>query len=295
LGIDIHGLNFIRYASRKKRLGSVATIGRQGLMLPSLCTQYGPFCEEFLKKEFEAVRVDSYDYSGYEGATHIVDMNQPIGAEQQYDTIIDCGCLEHVYNAPQALMNVSLLCADDGQIIHVLPANNFCGHGFWQFSPELFFSLYSTANGYRETEVFIADLTNNTAWFEVKRPENGRRAEAVSQSPLYVMCRTVKTSSFSHANVQQSDYVSIWSNDAGAPVKQNARLQGLKRVVKSNPFVYRVVLGAYRTAQSARHRLKNPVSLSNRNPHLRKRGVSDLLRGGLDGTIRADRSRKGYV
>jgi hypothetical protein len=248
-------------------------------MVPGPYARFGPFCEEFLKKDFDAVLVDSYDYSDYEGATHIIDLNKPIVPEQQYDTIIDCGCLEHVYNAPQALMNVSLLCSDSGQIIHVLPANNFCGHGFWQFSPELFFSLYSAPNGYRETEVFIADLTNKTTWFEVKKPENGRRAEVVSHSPLYVMCRTVKTASFSHAKVQQSDYVSLWSDSPGARVNQNAWIQALKGAVKSNGFLYRIVLTVFKDVQSAWHRLKNPVSLSNRNRHLHKRSVAELLSG----------------
>jgi len=279
LGIDIHGLNFIKYASRKKPLGSVATIGRQGLMVPSLYAKAGPFSDEFLKEEFNAVLVDSYDYSAYEGATHIVDMNKPIVPDRQYDTIIDCGCVEHIYNAPQGLMNISLLCDDGGQIIHVLPANNFCGHGFWQFSPELFFSLYSTANGYRETEVFLADLTNDAVWFEVKRPDNGQRAEVVSRSPLYVMCRTVKTANFSHETVQQSDYVEIWSADTNIPVNQNAGMQRLKRGLKSNQFVYRSLLSAYGVFRNVRSRFKNPVSLSNRNRHLRKQIVSRLLSG----------------
>jgi hypothetical protein len=246
-------------------------------MIPRLNAESGTFCEEFLKKHFEAVLVDSYDYSGYEGATHIVDMNKPIASGQKYDTIIDCGCTEHVYNAPQALTNISLLCDSGGQIIHVLPANNFCGHGFWQFSPELFFSLYSTENGYRETDVFIADLANNTTWFEVSRPGNGRRAEVVSRSPLYVMCRTVKASDFSHAGVQQSDYVTMWADDAGAQLNQKPWLQDLKSAVKNNPFLYRMVLSAYGAVQRTWNRRTNPVSLSNRNRHLRKRRVSELL------------------
>jgi len=66
--------------------------------------------------------------------------------------------MEHVFNASQGLKNVTRLCAPGGQIIHSLPANNFCNHGFWQFSPELFFSLYSDKNGYSETEIFLADV-----------------------------------------------------------------------------------------------------------------------------------------
>src|ERR1035441_3166291 len=99
------------------------------------------------------------------------------------------------------------MCASGGQILHVLPANNFCGHGFWQFSPELFFSMYSEVNGYRGTQVFIADLSNEYCWYEVRRPHNGERANVTSSTPLYNLVRTQKTSFFSHENIQQSDYV----------------------------------------------------------------------------------------
>jgi hypothetical protein len=37
-----------------------------------------------------------------------------------------------------ALENVQAI-SGGGEIIHVLPANNLCCHGFWQFWPELFF------------------------------------------------------------------------------------------------------------------------------------------------------------
>src|SRR5438105_7947431 len=206
MGIDIHALNFLRYAAGKNSFGSVATIGRQHMMVSRARAESSVFCEEFLVKHFGASSVDSYDFSGYEGATHLVDMNKPYVPQKEYDTIIDCGCIEHVYNVPQALKNMSLLCTNGGQIIHVLPANNFCGHGFWQFSPELFFSLYSKANGYGGTEVFLANLTNRRDWFEVKQPNNGQRATVVSKSPLYVLCRTYRLGNFSHDNVQQSDY-----------------------------------------------------------------------------------------
>jgi hypothetical protein len=285
MGIDVHALNFLRYASKKKGLGSVATIGRQALLIsPSRLAnimripekkEFGTFCEEFLTKYFDAKVVDSYDRSNYEGATHVVDMNKPLIAGGEYDTIIDGGCVEHFYNVPQALNNISALCATGGQIIHVLPANNFCGHGFWQFSPELFFSLYTQGNGYSETEIFLADLRNQDEWFEVKQPKNGERAEVVSESPLYVMCRTVKTSDFSHENIQQSDYIHMWELASQIPRNQNEIIGVLKRIIKKNPSSYRLALAAYGTVR----RLMNPTKLSDRNRHLRKRDVSELLAG----------------
>jgi hypothetical protein len=277
MGIDIHALNFLRYVSKKKALGRVATIGRQSLMVPRAYVEFGGFCEQLLIKRFDAMFVDSYDYSDFEGATYVLDMNKPVVSEKEYDTLIDCGCIEHIYNVPQALTNISLLCARGGQIVHVLPANNFCGHGFWQFSPELFFSLYSERNGYSETEVFLADLTKENDWFEVKQPNDGQRANVASSSPLYVLCRTRKLSDFSHENVQQSDYVYAWEHSAEV-TRQPSRLVGAaKKLMRSNPLLYRSSLSVYERTKAALGGIRNPTTLSNINHHLRKRDVSELL------------------
>jgi hypothetical protein len=274
MGIDIHGFNFIRYASKEKGLGRVATIGRQGLTVPALVAQFGRYCEEFFLKELRATLVDSYDCSDYEGATYIQDMNRPLTREARYDTVIDCGTLEHIYDAPQALKNVSQLCDIGGQIIHVLPANNFCGHGFWQFSPELFFSLYSQTNGYAGTEVFLADLKKPSVWYEVVRPIQGR-AEVTSRSPLYVMCRTVKTGDSPHENIQQSDYVQIWN--AGAQQTKTKFGAGLRAGIKNHPRLYGYALGVRHAVTSRLQRMLHPTSVGGRNRHLKKHFVSELL------------------
>jgi len=153
MSFDNHNMNFLRFARKRGNpFGRVATMGRQGM--PG-----GGYCENFLLENFGASLVESFDYSDFEGATNIVDLNEPIYEHgEKYDTIIDFGTMEHVFNASQGLKNVTRLCAPGGQIIHSLPANNFCNHGFWQFSPELFFSLYSDKNGYSETEIFLADV-----------------------------------------------------------------------------------------------------------------------------------------
>jgi hypothetical protein len=277
MGIDVHGLNFLRYAAKKKALGRVATIGRQSLMVRSAQIGEETFCEQFLTSHFGAQVVHSYDYSDYEGATHIVDMNKPLITEERYDTVIDCGTTEHIFNVSQALKNVSLLGASGAQIIHVVPANNFCGHGFWQFSPEVFFSLYSETNGYKATEVFLANLKNNRSWFAVEEPENGERAIVVSSSPLYVMCRTSKAWEITSVSVQQSDYVHSWGRTLQIPHSRNKIVETAKGIIKRNPLVYRSVSMAYGKAQGSIQSLKNSTQLSNRNQHLRKQSVSKLL------------------
>ena len=288
MGIDIHAVNFLRYVTKKRKLGRVATIGRQSLLVPRRelakvlgvswkDTNLGLYSEELLKKHFGATAVDSYDYSDYEGATHVVDLGRPMVPEQQYDTIIDCGTTEHVFDVPQVLRNLSSLCASGGQIIHVLPANNFCGHGFWQFSPELFFSLYSDASGYRGTEVFLADLRDKNQWFEVEQPKNGRRAEVTSSSPLYVMCMTTKLGEVFPDNIQQSDYVHHWDRFSNTPKLQSGLVFTLKTVIKGRPSLHRFIVRTRGFAGRVLGLITNPTSLSDRNRHLRKFNVSDLL------------------
>jgi SAM-dependent methyltransferase len=276
MGIDVHGLNFLRHTSRKRPLGDTMTIGRQGLHVaegmvkkilhtaPSY--QHQMYCEDLLTGYFGATKVDSLDNSSYEKATHIHNMNEPLPESLygKYDTVIDGGCLEHIYNAPQALMNCSLLCRPGGQILHILPANNFCGHGFWQFSPELFFSLYSQANGYAETEVFMANLSDTGRWYQVKEPRDGVRVNVSSSTELYALVRTVlKGKSFSHSHVQQSDYVYEWENTkvlAGL----GSGSKGLREMLKNNPVTYWLLSPIYRLYLRSRTR----TGLNARNPGL---------------------------
>ncbi len=293
MGINVHGFNLLKYAAKKKLFGRAATIGRQALHVPpekvrrllGLAEEvnFGAWCEELLKAHFGAVSIESFDNSAYEHATHLVDLNKPLEIGQAYDTVIDLGSLEHIYNAPQALRNLSEICADGGQILHLLPANNFCGHGFWQFSPELFFSLYSESNGYRETEVFLADSANENCWFEVKRPGNGSRAETSSATGVYVLVRTVRRSSFSQENVQQSDYVHVWDNPgqvvhlAGrgsfeSYTSSPALERRLKRAIGRLP----IESLARRTFKQLKKLLPSETALSTRNPHLIRRTITDL-------------------
>src|SRR5437588_12054477 len=110
MGIDVHSFNFLRYALRMRGFGSVATLGRQSLLVsPTRLSRmlhtkerFGLFCEELLLRHFGATVVHSYDYSDFEGATHIVDMNDPITPAQRYDTVLDLGCIEHIFDVVQA-------------------------------------------------------------------------------------------------------------------------------------------------------------------------------------------------
>ena len=282
MGIGYHGLQLLRFAAKHAQFGRVATIGRQelGLDRKEVCSLIGvetgyeheKYCDSLLLRHFRATCVDSWDYSDYEGASHIADMNKPLNERlSAYDTVIDGGSLEHVYNAPQALLNVSELCRDGGQILHILPGNNFCGHGFWQFSPELFFSLYCESNGYADTRIFLASEYRTDTWYEVMKPEHGQRANVISFTPTFVLCRTVKAGKFRHDSIQQSDYLHIWQQSEATQPQVDARpmwrakLRAALQTSALVDFAYMLHI-----------KLSGKRSLSDRNPHLTARSVSFL-------------------
>jgi hypothetical protein len=98
------------------------------------------------------------DISDYEGANVIHDLNEPVPGElhERYDVVFDGGSLEHVFDVPTALGNYMKMVRPGGHLIIETMANNHCGHGFYQFSPELFFRALSEENGYQVERVHLA-------------------------------------------------------------------------------------------------------------------------------------------
>ena len=283
MGIDIQSLYFLMYVHKFGNFNKTITIGRQNLnirfpnkkLIPFI-TKYRNeiYIDQLLKDYFGSTIVDSIDASDYEGATIIHDLNTPIpeNLKYKYDTVIDAGTLEHIYNIPQALENVSFLCRPGGQIIHILPSNNQCGHGFWQMSPELFFSLFSDKNGYENTEVFLAYTSNSAKnFYKVIKPENGKRVNIYSKSELYVFVRTVlKTKEFSHKNIQQSDYVYAWNNRNNKESMSNSTL---KNFISNHRLTYILAMLIYPTY----NRLRNSNRLTKYNPNLIKIKITSLI------------------
>ncbi len=234
MGIDIFSLQLLELGRAIGiNFNSVLLIGRHQLFMspyelntfyrilqknqiptPELQGNYGPYSERFLSEVFGASIIDSVDTSDYEGATIVQDMNMPWKPEKQYNVVLDFGTLEHVFNFPVAVSNVIQACKEDGYIIHALPGNNWSGHGFYQFSPELFFSLYSEERGFKNTRVFAAELFNTDDWYVLTSPKDLKaRLEISNLEQTYVLVITQKTE---HAELPidsppyQSDYVTSW-------------------------------------------------------------------------------------
>lgn len=238
MGIDIHNLNFMAHA-RDLGVCFDASIGigrqavfiddwmlarhRQARGLPPLQErQTGPratgapvYFEPMLQQWFGARVVDSVDASPYEEARLLHDMNLPwptdgaLASERgRFDAVLDFGCLEHVFDFPVAWRNCVDLCRVGGHLLHALPANNLAGHGFYQFSPELFFNLYRPERGFELQAVYLALKADPSRWWQVANPAQlGRRVNLRNSHEAYLLVLAKKLREIGPlAAPQQSDY-----------------------------------------------------------------------------------------
>jgi len=91
--------------------------------------------------------VKSTDKFGYENADYIFDLNDsevPKELNGKFDMIIDGGTLEHVFHVPNVLKNIHDLLRPGGRVFHLSPSTNHIDHGFYMFSPSLFWEFYKT-------------------------------------------------------------------------------------------------------------------------------------------------------
>jgi hypothetical protein len=246
MGIDTQALYGMIYAAEHGvNYKNTLMIGRQGVgiqtgVLKRILYKYNPaepyagktdFAEDIFRY-LGADTVDSLDYSDYEGAAIIHDMNIPVKEElkNKYSCVWDGGCLEHIFNYPVAIKNCMDMTKINGHLILHTPANNLFGHGFYQFSPELFFSLFHERNGFSETKIYMQN--DNKDWFEVVSPHTIRKRVDICCSKkaetLMVVISKKVSSVPASLTVLQSDYVTTWNkkfHGGGKPGK-------IKRFVK---------------------------------------------------------------
>lgn len=179
----------------------------------------GALGQEYADGFFEALGLrglDVLDISNYEGANVIQDLNVRIPESMgKYSLVIDIGTLEHVFNINQGLENIKNLCLPGGFVLMLSPANNWLGHGFYQFSPELLFRNFDETLGWEIRAMYlIRKKSFGSAWYEVIDPKvKNRRGNLRSKGPTYVgVIAKKKDLQESVLSVQQSDYVSAWEH-----------------------------------------------------------------------------------
>lgn len=118
-----------------------------------------PYVADPFLRALGALELDELDNSDYEGASIVHDLNRPAPDrwQQTFDAVIDGGSLEHVFEFTTALRSLMGMVKVGGHLLITTPTNNMCGHGFYQFSPELFYRALGTENGYRVERLLVLE------------------------------------------------------------------------------------------------------------------------------------------
>jgi SAM-dependent methyltransferase len=173
------------------------------------------FVDEFLRL-LGAKELVSVDNSSFEEATLLHDLNEPFPERERgrFDLVLDGGTLEHIFDYPAALRHCLELLRVGGHFITITPASNLMGHGFYQFSPEFFFRIFTAENGFALRKIILFDcFKTDAAFFQVSDPAvTGLRTELVSSRPFYlaVLARRTAITPVLARPPQQSDYAAAW-------------------------------------------------------------------------------------
>ena len=184
------------------------------------------------------------DRSDFEGATLLHDLNERFAEEHRghFTLVLDGGTLEHVFDYPSALRHCLELVALRGHFITIsAPAQNLMGHGFYQFSPELFFRVFTAENGFALRKIILYDTSQIDApFFEVYDPAvTGKRTELNSGRPMHlaVLAQRTETKPILARPPQQSDYAAAWEKyRASTPMSSlsGSRIERLRAAL--NPY-----------------------------------------------------------
>ncbi|MDQ3088983.1 MAG: class I SAM-dependent methyltransferase [Acidobacteriota bacterium] len=256
MGIDKDAAKFLLSArERKVNFQKTLMLGNQLFEVPR--SDYKILTDTFKLKDLGRVKtsndffhllgaeeVSAMDISDYEGATILHDLNQPIGDElkEKFTFVLDGGTLEHVFNFPNALSNAMKMVKVGGHLVIITGGNNFLGHGFYQFSPELFYRALSEENGFAVNRLVAAEVRGN--WYEAADPQQIKgRVELINDKQVYLMVLAEKRASKPlFVNVpQQSDYVAMW-HDTNDAQKNSGSSNKIKNLLKKNEFVYRTLV-----------------------------------------------------
>jgi hypothetical protein len=188
--------------------------------------------------ELGANETFSIDTSSYEHASFITDMNDPVPEElyNRFSVLIDGGTLEHIFNFPQAVANAARMVEVGGHFLSINGSNNFMGHGFYQFSPELFFRVFSPENGFEVESMILSEANDDAVWYEVTDPAKAKqRVQLINNARTYLMMRARKIADVPlfQNTPQQSDYHdSTWHDTAGAELMAYLKRPLKQRIVE---------------------------------------------------------------
>jgi SAM-dependent methyltransferase len=225
----------------------------------------GHISDETFFKALGFSDVAAMDYSPFESARYIFDLNSrelPEHLLAAFDVIIDGGTIEHVFHLPNALNNIHRMLRPHGRIIHLAPSSNYMDHGFYMFSPTLFWDFYR-ANNYKIKMFQVFTHTRRPAidpW-EVSDYEPGCLNQVsfggLDDKMYGIFCVAMKNEDSTGDNIpQQGAYMEIWGErDVVTPPTVIPQSHPLKGMVKRIPIVSNVLRSIYIYAHTLKKKL----------------------------------------
>ena len=242
MGISKAGVKMLlKEASQRPLTGSVLTLGKQGIWITfktlqkisndfgvaikdpgEITLSYNPegrakncISDECLFKSLGFSECKSLDISDCEGADYIFDLNQPKlppDLRERFDVIIDGGTFEHLFHIPNAFKCIWGMLRPGGRIVHIAPSSNHMDHGFYMFSPILFWEFY-TQNQFKilNSQFFRYHIQHETKPWDIYDYEPGclgRVSLGGLDNKLYGVCLIASKTPSSTCDVipQQKEY-----------------------------------------------------------------------------------------
>ena len=143
MGINLATSKELFKIFKKGNNGSIITYGAQN----QINTGYKH--QKDLFKHIGFSTVHALDFYTHQNPDMIIDLNKPISKKLygKYDCVLDGGTMEHIFSPADVLYNSVRLLKVGGRIVHLNPLTGWINHGFYQFSPILYFEFYSQ-NGF---------------------------------------------------------------------------------------------------------------------------------------------------
>lgn len=237
MGLNVATIKYLQIIEKKfgVKYKNLLMLGRQRLIISDddlriVCNYSGyagniemikrkdDFSENLFKILFNADKIDSLDYSDYENATILSDLNEPISSyyEELYDVVLDGGTLEHIFNFPIALKNAMSMCKKGGYLVLMTPTTGYNGHGFYQFSPELFVDVLNN-NGFSILDISLCKTCGNENYLMYK--VSSIYDDKLNSKSACILCICAKKidSTPSKLIVQQGIWIDCWQNGLKMP------------------------------------------------------------------------------
>ena len=177
--------------------------------------------------ELGSESVESMDYSEYEGASLIHDLNEslPDPYVEKFSLVIDSGTCEHISDIKNAVSCVKSMVKNQGHVIMISPANNWLGHGYYQLSPEFAFQNFS--QGFEIIGVYISfKRMFSYRIFEIPNPiKVGRRLNINRKGIATLMFIARKSNEPKKNSSNQSDYELAWQKSKSTNIQTSLPLK----------------------------------------------------------------------